>query len=63
MAENMDDCGWLYLENRTCDEYLKGVNLFIEAVVDDMKGDEEECIVLPLLGLQKYKEVFSSNAF
>jgi hypothetical protein len=45
----MADCGWIwmYLENRTCDEYLKGVLGFIDAAVDDMKKMKKSVMYCP----------------
>lgn len=38
----VDERGWMYSENRVCNEYLKGVDIFIEAAVEDMKRTKKK---------------------
>ena len=44
----MDDCRyWIYVKNRTSDEYLKGLDNFI-AIAEDMRNRDKTSMLLPM---------------
>ena len=56
----MDERPWMHLKNRTCEEYLNGLKLFIRAAEMDMLIQGKYAMCCPCVDCQNDKKFTSS---